>query len=335
MGSKNSREKAEKLEKHLQKLYDLNIETFDVEIYFKGVNYIRTTKCGNENEEILILLHGYAGTNIYFYPLLSELSTTYQVYCPDLLGMGLSSRPNFDYETSEEAVNFFVESIESWRKVLGLKNFVIGGHSFGGYVACQYYSKYPEYITKMILLSPMGLTKKSTAYDLSKFGEGYNCLLKTLINWGMQFWRNKMTPSTAVYYYRSLCLNWIIRKFFIKRIRVSQEIGKTLWDLLIETFKLPLSSEKAIHLLVNPRIVAYLPLEDILSEIEIPTLVLYGEKDWMCDAGAKRIKAKEKPNFELEYISDSGHQITFENFKEVLNVIKNSKVISGRVNVPI
>ena len=81
----------------------------DVKINFLGENYIHTYLCGETNKEIMILIHGYGGSSIFFYKILKDLSDKYKVYCFDLLGMGLSSRPQFNCETAEETINFFIQ----------------------------------------------------------------------------------------------------------------------------------------------------------------------------------------------------------------------------------
>ena len=112
------------------KLYD-ELHIFDVPIDFNGPNYIHTTRCGDKNKETLVLLHGYGGSNVLYFPMLKDLTSKYRVYCIDMLGMGLSSRPDFNLQSNPECIDYFVESLEKWRQVVGLdEKFSIGGHSF-------------------------------------------------------------------------------------------------------------------------------------------------------------------------------------------------------------
>jgi len=55
-----------------------------------------------------------------FYRMIKPLSEDYKVYAIDLLGMGLSSRPDFKLKDPKDVIQFFVDSIEEWRKVLGI-----------------------------------------------------------------------------------------------------------------------------------------------------------------------------------------------------------------------
>lgn len=42
------------------------------------------------------------------------------------------------YSTFTEAESWFIESLEEWRKAKKLDNFILLGHSLGGYVAARY-----------------------------------------------------------------------------------------------------------------------------------------------------------------------------------------------------
>lgn len=140
--------------------------------------------------------------------------------------MGLSSRPEFNCKTTEEAVNFFVNSMEEWRKALSLSSFFLCGHSLGGYVASAYTLKFPSRVLKLILLSPAGITgrdevvrevlaggergeeerklngdvgaegvdssrEEEDKIDLSKLGFWRRMFVKIM----MKLWEKKWTPS--------------------------------------------------------------------------------------------------------------------------------------------
>jgi cardiolipin-specific phospholipase len=40
-----------------------------------------------------------------------------------------------------------------------LDSFVLAGHSFGGYVSGLYALKYPHHVKKLLMLSPLGITR--------------------------------------------------------------------------------------------------------------------------------------------------------------------------------
>jgi cardiolipin-specific phospholipase len=63
--------------------------------------------------------------------------------------------------TSQEATDYFICALEEWRKNTGITEFLLAGHSFGGYIATLYFEKYSSRVKKLLLLSPAG-TAKST-----------------------------------------------------------------------------------------------------------------------------------------------------------------------------
>lgn len=89
--------------------------------------------------------------------------------------MAASSRYPFPAKTSDEAEKYFLDFIESWRKAMNLEQFVLIGHSFGGFLAGLYASKYPQHIQKLLLLSPAGFTDKIDGFKQEnyKFREGF------------------------------------------------------------------------------------------------------------------------------------------------------------------
>ncbi|EGR30718.1 hypothetical protein IMG5_124850 [Ichthyophthirius multifiliis] len=110
----------------------------------------------------IVLLHGYGNTSLSYYKMIKDLSFKFDTYALDLLGMGLSSRPKYEINDIKETIEFFVESLELWRqKIKKQDKLVLVGHSFGGYMALNYALKYPQNVENLILLSPMGATKKS------------------------------------------------------------------------------------------------------------------------------------------------------------------------------
>ena len=59
-----------------------------------------------------------------------------------MLGMGGSSRPDFKLKAAEDIEEYMVNWLELWRKQMNLTNFVLAGHSYGGYVCALYACKY-------------------------------------------------------------------------------------------------------------------------------------------------------------------------------------------------
>jgi len=87
---------------------------------------------------------------------LDHLAEHYRVIAIDLLGFGRSSRPRFKGKSADDGEEFFLRSIEDWREVMGLEQFTLLGHSFGGYLSAAYALKFPHRIDKLVLCDPWG-----------------------------------------------------------------------------------------------------------------------------------------------------------------------------------
>lgn len=96
-------------------------------------------------KEKMVMTHGYGGSIIMFWPIMKELSQDFHLIMFDILGMGSSSRPEFNHENAEEANEYFVGWMEKWRQKMGIleEKFILCAHSFGGYISGHYAKKYP------------------------------------------------------------------------------------------------------------------------------------------------------------------------------------------------
>lgn len=112
----------------------------------------------------MVLVHGFGGGVGLWAQNVDALSQLRPVLAFDLLGFGLSSRPQFSSEP-QKAEEQFVESIEQWRRTLGLEAMILVGHNLGGYLAMSYAIRYPDRVKHMILVEPWGFPDSSDQSD--------------------------------------------------------------------------------------------------------------------------------------------------------------------------
>ena len=114
----------------------------------------------NSDNVPIVLLHGFGGGVGLWSLNLDHLSRERPVYAIDLPGFGRSSRPIFSLD-HEEAENEIIDMIEEWRKEIGLdRQFILLGHSFGGFLSSSYALKYPKYIKKLVLIDSWGIAQR-------------------------------------------------------------------------------------------------------------------------------------------------------------------------------
>ncbi|KZT62984.1 alpha/beta-hydrolase [Calocera cornea HHB12733] len=145
--------------------------------YINTLSMLPTTPPASEPVPT-VMLHGYAaGLGFYFknFPYLADewvAKRGGRLYALDWLGMGRSARPPFRIRSKGvvdkvlEAESFFVDSLEAWRRAQGIEKMALVGHSLGGYLSVAYTLKYPERVSRLILLSPAGVPSSEHAHDV-------------------------------------------------------------------------------------------------------------------------------------------------------------------------
>jgi len=308
------------------------LHVFNVPFTFQGEeSYIHTIKCGDENKETLVLLHGYGGSGLLFFPMLKQLAKKYRVFCIDLLGMGLSSRHEFKCQSTEETIDYFVESFEKWREEVGLTEFSLGGHSFGGYMSVQYTLRYQSRVKQLFLISPAGVTKPQTEVSAEEFAKSLPWMRRKIYGFVLGFWESKTTPAE---YYRnhSIIGGYLLKKYMHMQFGnkgKDEKIADLMLKFYGELLKLEGGSDKALYFILKPpRATAIKPLEEhIQKDIHIPIVCYYGDRDWMDTSGARRIESNWKKNFRVKRIENSGHQMTMHNPTELASDILIETVV--------
>jgi len=110
---------------------------------------------GDGKAGTFLFVHGYAGTGLEVFCVAPSLvEAGYRVVAPDWPGAGLSELLP---ECSMEA---YVAWLETFRRALGIEDFVLAGHSLGGFLAARYAAAYPESLRALVLLAPAGFEKE-------------------------------------------------------------------------------------------------------------------------------------------------------------------------------
>ena len=121
-----------------------------------------------EGEKLpLVMIHGFGAGFLQFYKNLDHLSVNRRLLAIDLPGFGRSTRVSFSTD-AQRAEEEFVDSIESWRKRVGVERFILLGHSLGAFIACSYSMKYPMRVRHLILVDPWGVDTAPPPEELQK-----------------------------------------------------------------------------------------------------------------------------------------------------------------------
>ena len=345
------KEKIIQLEKQLFAL--MNIEYGEEIIYEDFVlasnnqdYYVHLLRTANldPNKENFLLIHGFLSSSTHFLSVLPYLLLKYNVFMPDTIGMGLSSRPQIDFESPEQCENYFTEIIYIIVKKIFFSNqynikkeFYIGGHSLGGFMVSRYILKYPIGIKKVLLLSAAGITDyniKGTNIH-KEAGKLFGCILSFL---GC-CWACKPRIQCI---YRCVCCKKFIKTFmesysiiidqtYIKKNKDGtpfivniDEVNKILGQLSRLTLDFPDDIYKCMYYLFTlPPPASVNPVElKLLNTSRLSCIFVYGEKDWMDRTGALRLCSNDRERFQIYIVRNAGHSFTMENPRELINILE-------------
>ncbi|MEM7467001.1 MAG: alpha/beta hydrolase [Pseudomonadota bacterium] len=207
----------------------------------------------------LVLLHGF-GADKYHWPMVARsLGQHFTLYVPDLPGFGESSQLTSARYTGWDQV----ERIRSFVEALNLDAIHIGGNSMGGYFAALYAARYKNETSSLWLLAPAGVLSAERSELMQLLDEGDNPLLITnrpaydrLVD--MCFTRPPYVPGP---FKRCICATSVEHRDFHEKLFAD--------------------------MMSDPQ-----PLEEMLANSDIPTLIIWGDQDRILHcSGAEKLAA--------------------------------------------
>lgn len=250
---------------------------------------------GSQNDTVILLLHGIPGSSHCFDSVANLLAKHFRVILPDLLGFGCSSKPNGDYYMKAQALalNELLLSID-------IRKLNVFGHDFGGPVALTLMQEYPQLKVDNLILSSTNVftdTYIPPPLRLAKVP-----ILRDFFFWmmaGSRFGMN-MTYKQAV-----------IQKTTYTHKMFNQSVTKNGMKYTSKIFKKSLSNLKK-H---------YSSIQNYLSQITVPVLVLWGDSDPFFAVNVGERTAKAVKNGDLVIYTKTGHYVPSEQPTQVYNSI--------------
>jgi pimeloyl-ACP methyl ester carboxylesterase len=224
--------------------------------------------------EPLMLLHGFGANKDNFTKVAGFLTSHYHVIIPDLIGFGESSHPKeADYTPAAQA-----ERIRSFARALGFERLHLGGNSMGGLIAMTYAASYPAEVASLWLLDPAGVwNAPKSEYFKSIEETGRNQLLVKNEDEFAQLIKFVMNKPP-----------FIPRP--IMNVMAQEKISN--YDLEVRIFKQLMDAGS---------------LENRVSGLSIPTLIVWGDKDRVLSLASAEILHKLMPRSQVITMSDIGH----------------------------
>jgi len=258
-------------------------------------------KIVGEGETTLILLHGFGASTFTWNRVIIPLSKNYTVIAYDRTGFGFTSRPMPDEWSGESPyspesqADQTIALMDRW----GVEKAILIGSSAGGTIAALTAVKYPERIKALILV------------DAAIFKGGPPDWLIPLIKIPQI---KRLGPL-------------FVRRYFIGSSERARELAwhdpSKLTAEILEGYKKPLRARNWDRALWEFAL-AYHPLnlEERLSDIKVPVLVITGDDDRIVPQEDSERIASKIPQAELVVIANCGHvphEETPEEFLEAVN----------------
>ena len=132
-------------------------------------------KPAKANGQTVVLLHGKNFSGAYWERTAKDLSAAgFRVIIPDQIGFGKSSKP----KTYAYTLQALAQNTQAILKEFKISKYIVIGHSMGGMLGIRYALMYPDQVTKLLLVNPIGLEDWKLKIPYHNVEENYQSELK-------------------------------------------------------------------------------------------------------------------------------------------------------------
>jgi pimeloyl-ACP methyl ester carboxylesterase len=250
--------------------------------------------------EVIVLIHGMAGSSETWEAVLRRLARNYRVIAPDLLGHGHSDKPRTDYSLAA-----FAAGLRDLFDGLGIRRATIVGHSLGGGVAMQLMYQHPECCQRLILISSGGL------------GPDVGWILRLLTAPGAEFVLPLIAPKIVP------GLGNRIGSWLSAAGLHSPRAGQ-MWRGYCSLSDPPtrVAFLRTLRSVVDYRGQSVSALSRLRLRSEVPTLVVWGERDQIIPVEHGYAVREARPGSRLDVLPGVGHFPHVEAPNEVVTAIE-------------
>jgi pimeloyl-ACP methyl ester carboxylesterase len=240
----------------------------------------------------VILLHGWLGSWGLWQDTMSYLGRYYRTYALDFWGFGESGKKRETY-----AVQDFVSLVDQFMEQLGIFHAPLVGHSMGGTVSLSVAIKYPQRVSKVVVVgSPIVGSSLALPLKLA----GYRGIAFMLFNM-MGAFRFGVRAASP---------------FICRDERFADMMDRDLSRTTLESFLLSIASLRRTD------------LRPMLGQIKVPAMGMYGDRDVIVDPGQWEPMQKGIEHAHIERFPAAGHFPMLEepqNFAERLKAFLDMK----------
>lgn len=223
----------------------------------------------------VVLVHGFGAEKDIWLAMLRELPESWHVFIPDMPGHGDTADPD---DSQPLSAAWYAQQLHAFIDAAGIERPGLVGSSMGGLIAIRHALDHPGTVSWLALLAPAGVQAPERSELEQMLAAGDNPLLVQD--------RADLERLLALVYFDPPVLPWPVRPAVVRRMA---ERGPFLSRLSDELF------ERAEF------------VDDELEELQVPTLVVWGEHDRLIDPSAADVYARQVPVVEVQQLPGIGH----------------------------
>ena len=241
-----------------------------------GVNLHYQDTGPSKNAIPILFLHGFGASLQTWETWAQALSEDYRVISVDLPGFGLTGEDPSGIYTDQRSV----EVLEAFLKELNTPKVVLVGNSMGGKFAWQFAARYPNQVAKLVLISPDGYASP-----------------------GIEYGKKPDVPAIA-----DLYRYFFSKAFLAMNLEPAYANPKTLSDALVNRYyDLMLAPGVRGAILARMQQTVLQDPVPSLASIQVPTLLIWGEKDAFIPISNSNDYLKVMPNAKRVSLPNIGH----------------------------
>ena len=235
--------------------------------------------------ETIVLIHGFTANKDNWNRFVRYIPKEYRVIAFDMPGHGDSDKPVEQTYT----IDYMASNLDQAVNTLGISKFHLAGNSMGGWISIFYATRYPQKVISLCLVDNAGLQAVSPQpSDLQL------AMLKG---------QSPLTPSSKEEY------DELLKYVFYKQPFIPWPITAVLADKAITSCEF----NKKVGKEFTTQSTDIYPL---LAGLNVPVLVIWGDKDRILHVSTTEVLKKSLPNSEIVIIKDCGHLPMLERAKE-------------------
>jgi pimeloyl-ACP methyl ester carboxylesterase len=251
---------------------------------------------------VIVLIHGIAGSFHTWEHVLPSLARNHTVIAPDLLGHGESAKPRGDY-----SLGAYASGIRDLLLYLGHDKATIVGHSLGGGIAMQLAYQYPQMCERLVLVASGGLGKEVTP------------LLRAISAPGTEY----LLPLVLAPQLRGVAskVGGLLGRLGLRGGPVLEEIWSAYGRLT--DAKAQRAFVHTIRAVIDPAGQRVSARDRLYLAREVPTLIVWGDKDGVLPVAHAHIAHDLIPGSRLEIVRGTGHFLPLERPAALLAVLED------------